>query len=98
MDRILADDFILVTGSGKTYNKANLLAEARDARFHYDLQDDSEQKVRVWGDTAVITAKLREKGTEEGIPFDKTVWFSDTYVQTRAGWRYVFGQSSLPLP
>jgi hypothetical protein len=25
MDRLLADDFILVTGSGKTYNKADLL-------------------------------------------------------------------------
>lgn len=98
MDRILADDFTLVTGSGKTYDKADLLAEARSARFHYELQDDAERKVRVWGDTAVITAKLREKGTEEGTPFDKTVWFSDTYVRTRDGWRYVFGQSSLPLP
>jgi hypothetical protein len=32
MDRILADDFILVTGSGKTYSKADLLAEARSGR------------------------------------------------------------------
>jgi ketosteroid isomerase-like protein len=98
MNRILADDFVLVTGSGNTYDKADLLTEARSARVQYELQDDSEQKVRVWGDTAVITAKLREKGTEEGRPFDKTVWFSDTYVRTSSGWRYVFGQSSLPLP
>jgi len=28
MDRILADDFTLVTGSGKTYTKADLLEEA----------------------------------------------------------------------
>ena len=98
MNRILADDFVLVTGSGKTYGKADLLDEARSARVQYKLQDDSEQKVRVWGDTAVITAKLREKGTEEGRPFDKAVWFSDTYVKTSSGWRYVFGQSSLPVP
>jgi hypothetical protein len=24
--------------------------------------------------------------------------FSDTYVRTPSGWRYVFGQASLPLP
>jgi hypothetical protein len=30
--------------------------------------------------------------------FDYTLWFSDTYVRTPNGWRYVFGQSSLPLP
>jgi ketosteroid isomerase-like protein len=98
MDRILADDFVLVTGSGKTYTKADLLEEARSARMVYEHQEDSAQTVRVWGDAAVITAKLWEKGTENGKPFDYTLWFADTYVRTATGWRYVFGQSSLPLP
>jgi ketosteroid isomerase-like protein len=96
MDRILADDFILVTGSGKTYSKSDLLAEARSGRVQYERQDDTDQTVRIWGDTAVITALLTEKGTDNGRPFDKTVWFSDTYRRTPEGWRYVFGQSSLP--
>ncbi|MGA8437753.1 MAG: nuclear transport factor 2 family protein [Candidatus Sulfotelmatobacter sp.] len=98
MDRILADDFVLVTGSGKTYTKADLLEEARSARLVYEHQEDSAQTVRVWGDAAVITAKLWEKGTENGKPFEYTLWFTDTYVRTTTGWRYVFGQSSLPLP
>jgi len=97
MDRILADDFILVTGSGKTYTKADLLEESRSGRVHYDRQDDTKKTVRIWGETAVVTALLTEKGTDDGKPFDKTVWFSDTYVRTSAGWRYVFGQSSLPV-
>ena len=98
MGRILADDFVLVPGSGKTYSKADLLAEARSGRFHYERQDDADQTVRVWGDTAVITAKLLGKGLEVGQPFEYTVWFSDTYVRTPAGWRYVFGQASMHLP
>lgn len=98
MDRILADDFVLVTGSGKTYNKADLLEEARSGRVSYIHQEDTRQTVRVWGDTAVVTAKLWEQGTDSGTPLDRTVWFSDTYVRTPAGWRYVFGQLSLPLP
>jgi ketosteroid isomerase-like protein len=98
MDRILADDFILVTGSGKSYSKADLLQDARTGLDQYEHQEDTEQAVRVWGDTAVVTAKLWEKGSEHGKPFDYTVWFSDTYVRTPTGWRYVFGQSSLPLP
>jgi ketosteroid isomerase-like protein len=97
MDRILADDFVLVTGSGKTFNKNELLAEARSGRVHYERQDDVDQTVRVWRDTAVITAKLYETGTDDGKQFDYTVWFSDTYVRTPDGWRYVFGQSSGPL-
>ena len=98
MDHILADDFVLVTGLGKTYTKANLLEEARSKRAVYEHQEDSARKVRVWGDTAVITALLWAKGTEDGKAFDYKLWFSDTYVRTAAGWRYVFAQASTRLP
>jgi len=98
MDRILADDFVLVTGLGKTYTKADLLEEARSKRAVYEHQEDSARKVRVWGDTAVITALLWAKGTEDGKAFDYKLWFSDTYVRTAAGWRYVFAQASTRLP
>jgi ketosteroid isomerase-like protein len=98
MARILADDFVLVTGSGKRYTKADLLTEAKSGRMIYEHQEDTAQTVRLWGNTAVVTAKLWEKGTDNGKPFDYTVWFSDVYVRTPAGWRYVFGQSSLQCP
>lgn len=97
MDRILADDFVLVTGKGKTFTKSDLLEEARSGRVSYEFQRDEEQTVRVWGDTAVITALLRAKGSESGEPFDYKLWFSDTYVRTPAGWLYVFGQASTRL-
>jgi ketosteroid isomerase-like protein len=98
MDRLLADDFVLVTGRGRVYTKADLLREARDTAVHYEHQEDTSQIVRVWQNTAVLTALLWEEGTNHGTPFDYHVWFSDTYVRTPSGWRYVFGQSSLPLP
>jgi ketosteroid isomerase-like protein len=98
MDRILSDDFILVVGSGKSFSKSDLINDAKSRSTTYEHQEDTEQTVRVWGDTAVITAKLWEKGTRNGKPFDKTLWFSDTYVRTPGGWRYVFGQASLPVP
>lgn len=98
MDRLLADDFTLVTGSGKVYTRTDLLAEARSGRIVYEHQEDTEQTVRVWGNTAAVTAKLWEQGTDSGKPFDYTVWASDTYARLPGGWKYVFGQSSLPLP
>jgi ketosteroid isomerase-like protein len=98
MARILADDFVLVTGSGKTYTKVDMLNDARNGDTSYQHNDEDVQTVRVWGDTAVVTAKLWEKGTTNGKSFDRKFWFSDTYVRTPAGWKYVFGQSSLALP
>ena len=98
MGRILADDFILVTSSGKTETKTDLLNEARESKTTYERQEDTDQTVRLWGDTAVVTAKLWAKGTDGGKPFDVKLWFSDTYVRTLAGWKYVFGQASCHLP
>lgn len=98
MERILADDFVLVLGKGTVYTKQDLLAEARSGRVTYERQRDTDRTVRVYGDTAVVTALLWIKGVEAGAAFERRLWFSDTYVRTPAGWRYVFGQASLPLP
>jgi ketosteroid isomerase-like protein len=100
MDQILADDFVLVTGRGKVFSKADLLDSARKKEVTYERQDEEpgSQKVRVWGDTAVVTALLWIKSVQGGKPADYKLWFSDTYVRTPTGWRYVFGQASLPLP
>jgi ketosteroid isomerase-like protein len=100
MNRILADDFALVTGRGAVFSKADLLDSARKKEVTYERQDEEPgtQKVRVWGDTAVVTALLWIKSVQGGKPADYKLWFSDTYVRTPTGWRYVFGQASLPLP
>lgn len=98
MDRILADDFILVTGRGKVFNKTDLLDAAKNKDITYEQNEDTQQTVRVWGDTAVITALLWQKGTFKGQPFDDHLWFSDTYIRTADGWKYAFGQASIRLP
>jgi len=100
MGRIIADDFILVLGNGTIVPRADLLASARSGRLVFEQQDEvpGSQTVRVWGDTAVVTAQLWLRGTNDGAAFDRHLWFSDTYVRTPGGWRYAFGQASLPLP
>ena len=100
MDQILADDFVLVTGRGSVFSKADLLDSARKKEAIYERQDEEPgtQRIRVWGDTAVVTALLWIKSVRGGKPADYKLWFSDTYVRTPTGWRYMFGQASLPLP
>lgn len=100
MAQILHEDFILVLGSGTTHTRADLLNDARGGRIKYERQeeDPGTQTVRLWGDTAVVTARLWLKGVAEGAAFERRLWFSDTYVRTPKGWRYAFGQASLALP
>ena len=102
MDKILHDDMVLVRGNGGIVPRSDFIDGARSKDITYDIQDEEpgSQKVRVLGpDTAVVTAKLHIKGKRQnGEAVDRTVWFSDIYVRTAKGWRYIFAQVSLPLP
>ena len=100
MGKILHEQFVLVLGDGRTLTRKDLLDEARSKSITWEQQDEEAgtQIVRVWGDTAVVTAKLWVKGARDGKSFDRKLWFSDTYVRTPGGWRYAFGQASLALP
>src|SRR5262249_30892661 len=98
----LKDDMILVVGAGTVFTRTQLIDAARnqDVTYAQQVEDAGTQTVRLYGDdTAVVTARLWLKGRwrASGQVFDKTLWFSDTYVRTPAGWRYAFGQSSLAL-
>lgn len=101
MGRILHPDMILVVGSGAVFTREDLLRSAREVDYVYERQveDEGTQVVRLYGDdTAIVTARLWLKGVGPDGPFDRRLWFSDTYVRTLEGWRYAFGQSSLSLP
>jgi ketosteroid isomerase-like protein len=101
MSRILAEDFVLVTGTGHTFTRDDLIGPARTQDCVYEHQEEvaGTQTVRVFGSqTAVVTAQLWEKGQcKDGSSFDDHLWFSDTYIHRDGHWTYVFGQASRPL-
>jgi uncharacterized protein (TIGR02246 family) len=98
IDRILADDFVLMNGPGQTLTKADLLKQAHDKQAKYERHEIQEgtQKVRVWRDTAVVTETVWVKGAENGKPIDQKIATTATYVRTPGGWRFVSGQAAAP--
>lgn len=99
MAGILHPQFELVLGDGRRFGRDDLLRAARDqeSSYQHQVEDPGTQTVRVVGDTAIVTARLWLKGRRANGAFDYRLWFSDTYVRTPDGWRYLFGQASLPL-
>jgi len=100
MGRILKDDFVLVLGNGTVVTRAELLQDASGRSVAYERQEEDAgtQTVRVYGDTAVVTARLWIKGAAGATAMNYKLWFSDTYVRTAAGWRYAFGQAAGHVP
>jgi uncharacterized protein (TIGR02246 family) len=100
MERIFSPDMVLILGDGHVSTGSAQLREARDKVITYEIQDEDPgtRTVRVYGNTAIVTARLRIKGTTHGAAFERRLWFSDVYVRTPTGWRYFLGQASLRLP
>ena len=101
MERILHPDFTLVLGNGTVVSRAELIDDARKQSISYEKQVEmaGTQTVRMYGkDTATVTALLWLKGKQGAVAFDYKLWFTDTYVRTKEGWRYAFGQASMRLP
>jgi hypothetical protein len=101
ISRILAGDFVLVTGTGHAFTRDDFIGPARTQDCTYEHQEEvaGTQTVRVLSSqAAVVTAQLWEKGhCRDGSTFDDHLWFSDTYIHRNGQWTYVFGQASRPL-
>jgi len=62
MDRILVDDFVLVTGRGRIQCKADSLNESAAGDRTYEQLEDTDRAVREWDDTTVVAVLLGGKG------------------------------------
>jgi ketosteroid isomerase-like protein len=100
MSRIMHPSMVLILGDGRIETRDQQLIEADEKRVSYEIQDEDPgtKTTRVYGDAAIVTARLHIRGTVSGRAFDRRLWFSDVYIRTKDGWKYALGQASLALP
>jgi ketosteroid isomerase-like protein len=91
IEKIVADDFIGTSSSGKTGDKATLLAEAKRDTNTYISAVSSDMTVRMFGPgVAVVTGIAKETGkTKAGKAFSHSYRFTDTWVERNGEWQCV---------
>src|ERR1700674_2482384 len=89
--RIVADDFVGTSSSGKIGNKSTLLAEARSDKSVYKSAVSEEISVHTFGpNVAVVTGIARESGKNAaGKSFSHAYRFTDTWVERNGEWQCV---------
>ena len=98
LDEIFTDDYVLVVSSGEERTKAQIIQGASSPDAQWEINETSDWKVRVYGDSAIVVATLHQKGTDHGTPFDSVVKFSDTYIRENGKWRNVHAHASKAAP
>ena len=95
LERVLTDDFTLTLSNGEVSTRANEIAELRSGKVHYDVFENYDMKVRLYGDSAaVVTGRTKLKGVYDGKTVDKIVQFTDTLVKQNGQWRLAAGHVS----
>jgi ketosteroid isomerase-like protein len=91
------EDYTLTNSTGKITTRADDIDEAKKKDPKYEVFENHDMKVRVHGDTAIVTGQTHTKGTSDGKPFDSEFQFTDTFIKDGGRWRLLAGHvSKLP--
>lgn len=90
---ILTEDFTLTDASGTVTTRADEIANAQTGAVQYEVFENHDMKVRVYGDSAVVTGRTTVKGNAGPSAFAAEFQFTDALV--RRGDRWWFAASHI---
>src|SRR5919108_2465541 len=70
LERLFADDLIVMVPGMRVMNKADALGMFTSGRMTFDRYETSETKFRVYGETAIATGRLRRTRVINGATVD----------------------------
>jgi ketosteroid isomerase-like protein len=92
LDGAFADDWTLITSSGDTRDKALHLKELKDGIVKFEAVDQSDVKVRVYGDAAIVTGRVQSKVKFQGQEVGGPTRYTQVFVRQGGKWRCVATQ------
>jgi len=94
-EKTLADDYVAISPLGQVINKADTIAARKTAQLRYESIEISEMVVRLYGNTAVVTARAEVKGRELGEEFSGPYRFTRIWVRRSGRWMTVSYQATV---
>jgi ketosteroid isomerase-like protein len=92
IDGFLADDWIIVEPDGGIVDKAHFLGVIESGALSHDKMESTDVRVRVYGNTAVVTALTTSKGKFMGQEFTSCERATDVFVKQNDRWQCVLTQ------
>jgi ketosteroid isomerase-like protein len=92
LDGLLADDWIIVDPDGGIIDKARFLGVIRSGALSHESMESADLRVRLYGDTAVVSGLTTSKGKFMGQNFTSCERATDIFVKQADRWQCVFTQ------
>jgi len=93
-----SDDYTFITLRGELRTKAEIVKGFQSGSFKYESRTISDLKVRVYGDTAIVTGRSSQQGKENGKDYSGDYRFTRVYLKQKGHWVTVALQTTLIQP
>jgi ketosteroid isomerase-like protein len=93
--RTLAEDYVAITPLGQVTTKQDTVSARKSGQLRYESINVSDMVVRLYGDTAVVTARADVKGRQLGEDFSGPYRYTRVWVRRNGHWQAVSYQATV---
>jgi hypothetical protein len=93
--RTLADDYVDITPLGQVHTKEDTISARKSGQLRYETINVTDMVVRIYGDTAVVTARADVKGHQLGEDFSGPYRYTRVWVRKAGRWQAVSYQATV---
>ena len=92
--RIIAEDFVGVESSGSAFNKAQIINVIQSGSGDFQSEAAEDLKVRVYGDTAIVTGQFSIKSKKKDADDNLKLLFTNVWTKRDGQWLIVSRQAT----
>ena len=94
LERLLDKDYVHYRPHGEVENRAEYLKDRKDGSVDFDSLVADDIKVRIYGDTAIVTYRSTAKGKDQGGAIDEQRRWTRVFVRKNGHWQLVHAQGT----
>jgi ketosteroid isomerase-like protein len=98
LKEVLTEDFTLTDADGTVTTRAQEIASVETGAIRYEVFENHDMKVRVYGDSAVVTGRTTVKGTAGASAFAAEFQFTDSIIRRGDRWQFAASHISRITP
>jgi ketosteroid isomerase-like protein len=89
IERFVADDWIIIDPDGEIVDRTRFFEVIKSGALTHDMMESDDLRVRIYGDSAVVTALTHTRGKFMGQEFSTQERATDVFVKCDGRWQCV---------
>ena len=85
-ERMLANDYVFIGSDGAVSSKADFVKDMQSRDLVWKSVAVEDVRVRIYGNTAVVTGRFFGKGLYKGSPLDERQRFTSVWIKRNGRW------------